>query len=246
MTNISTLSIRTIVLFILIAFFVKNIEAQKILLEEDVRSNYQQLLKGQNRLHYHHIFLEYGFAVGNSEGKGADVDYVYSGTFTTGYRYKFKVANFYALGFDVYYCYMSYHLNQDSTSKLVPNSIVHDKEKLKFNNAGIELYNRINLGKRGDRIGNFIDAGVYFNWAFSIKHYTEDKLDSKNEHRAKFVEMVNKNLDYTERYNYGWRCRVGFNRYVISLSYRVSDLFNDQFEAELPRYIVGIQIGLHE
>ncbi len=66
---------------------------------------------------------------------------------------------FYAIGYDIHFSSMNYRLDQKSSSKIVPNNIKHDKEKLRFNNLGIELYNRFNVGRRGDRVGQFIDLG---------------------------------------------------------------------------------------
>lgn len=239
--------VKNICLLLLFLFlFQDTVFSQKVLMEENVKANYQTLLKGPNRRHYYHIYLDYGFILGGTKGYGAEVLYGKSSTFTSGLRYKLKVLRFYAVGFDVNYHFQAFHLKQDSTTKIVPNAEVHFQEKLKFHNAGTEIYNRINIGRRGDRIGNFVDFALYFNWSFLIKHYTEDKLDQRNEYRAKFVETVNKQLDYTNNFHYGLRVRLGFNRYVISASYRLSNILNDTFDVCLPRYTLGLQIGLHE
>ena len=217
---------------------------QKILLEEDIKNDYTELLNGRDRSSFGHWFLEYGFIVGKPEGEGIDAKRNTSHTFATGYRYRYKIANFYAMGFELNYTYMTYHLKQ-TESKTIPTADLHKKEAFILNNFGVEYFNRINFGERGERIGHYIDVGLYLNWAFRIKHYTKDKNDN-NEPNAKIIEVIHTNLNYTQPINYGAKARLGFNRYSVSVSYRTTDLFNERFDAELPRFIVGLQIGLHK
>ena len=241
---------RIIVFIFLIASFLNSANAQKILLEENIKFDYKKLLKGPNRKHFYHFYLDYGFFIGQSEGEGADINPSGSSTFAFGFRYKHKVLKYYALGYDISFFNTSYALGQDADKKLIPNSIIHDLEKLKFNNLGIELYQRFNVDKRGNRIGKFFDMGVYGNWAFSVKHLTKDIYDSNNAYHAGVIKTMNKKLDYVEHFNYGIRARLGVNRFVLSATYRMSDLFNEKFHndeisAELPHFSIGLQLGLH-
>jgi len=236
-------------LLILILCFSLIVNAQKVLMEETVKELGIET-QGPNLEHFTHLYFDYGFVVGKPEGKGAEINYGSSHTFTAGIRYKRKISDLYAIGFDINYHYMVFNLLQDSTKKLVPNNLIHDKEKLIFHNLGLELYNRFNFGRRGNIVGKFIDIGAYGYWAFSRKHYILDKTHNSI-YLADNEETTYTGLDYATWYNYGVRTRLGFNRYVISATYRLSDLFNDkfhnaQYDCELPRFTVGVQIGIHK
>ena len=230
-----------------IIFLSTYVAGQDVLLEEDVKADTIKKTVGPNLKHFTHLYLDLGFIAGKSETEGADINYGKSYTFSVGYRYKRKISNFYAIGFDINYYLMSYNLKQEN-SKILPNDSLHNKEKLIFNNLGLELYNRFNFGKRGNYIGTFIDIGAYGNWAYKVKHYTKDELDNADINNAKINEVTNTGLVYPEELNYGVKARIGINRFVLSATYRLSDLFKEKYSyyPELPRLSVGLQIGLHK
>lgn len=247
-----TLTIRTIIISML--FFCFSIGngrgwAQTILLEQDVNADTLSPTAGPNMKNYTHSYFRYGFVLGKSDSAGTEIKPGYSNEFTFGVRYKRRVSNFYSLGFDVFYNNINYHLKQDS-SKIFPNPVLHKKEKLAYNNFGAEIYNRINFGKRGNIIGNFIDLGGYGEWGFTIKHFYRDEL-AVAQTGASVRDVTNKRLLYTNNLNYGAAARFGIGRYVIYGKYRLSDIFKEDYlaqtglnYAELPRIIVGIEIGL--
>jgi len=232
-----------ITLFCFLGFFSN---AQTVLLEENVEKDTITPKWGQNYKNYQHFYIDYGFLVDQPEKKGADIKYGNTHTFSIGYRYKRRLCNFYAIGFDLSYYRFTYNLKQDS-NKILPNTLQHNKEKLIFNNLSLELYNRFNIGRRGNLIGKFIDIGVYGNWAYGIKHFYRDELSNANpNNHANIVEVTNKNLDYMENINYGLRARVGINRYTISANYRLSNFFKEKYNyPELPRLSIGLQIGFY-
>ncbi len=139
---------------------------------------------------------------------------------------------------------MTYHIKQQREKKF-PTSEIHKKEALVFNNFGFEYFNRINFIQHGNRIGTFLDVGLYLNWAYRTKYFVKDKNNRENSF-SKIEEHTYKDLSYTKPINYGLKFRLGFNRYVFTGSYRLSDLFNEEVDMELPLYSVGIQLGIHK
>jgi len=221
------------------------VQAQEVLLEESpALYDFEPPTYGPNARNYWHVWLATGIITGGSEGNGAAIVPGQSNCIDVGIRYKLKLANFYALGFSADYQRSIFQLVQDE-SKKIPNSMLHDKEKLRFNKLNIECYQRFNVGKRGNIIGKFWDIGVYAGWAFRVSHLTKDKYDEPNTNRGKQVRTVTRQLDYIEPLVYGFRSRIGINFFSVFLDYRASSLFNDHFDAELPRYCVGLQLGLH-
>ena len=218
--------------------------SQTVLLEQDVNKDSIPPTFGPNLKHYGHMYVGLGWVLGQSDSAGADIITGSSTDFVVGYRYKRKLSNFYALGFDVNYGVTSFNLKQDS-SKILPNQILHDKEKLNTNQLGLILYNRFNFGKRGNYLGRFLDLGAYGNWTFNVKHIYKDRHSIANSANASATKVINSGLLYTNPINYGVQARIGFNRYVFYGSYRLSDQFKSNFiYPELPRIIVGFQIGL--
>lgn len=244
-----TFSIRSIIISAFFSFLFFGGWAQTVLLEQDVNADTVPPSSGPNMKNYTHSYFRYGFVAGQPDSAGADIKPGYSNEFAFGVRYKRRITNFYSLGFDVFYNNINYHLKQDS-SKIFPNPVLHKKEKLAYNNFGIELYNRINFGKRGNIIGNFVDIGGYGEWGFSIKHFYRDEL-AVAQTGASMIEVTNKRLLYTNNLNYGAVVRIGINRYAFYGKYRVSDIIKSGYLSqtglnypEFPRIIVGIEIGL--
>jgi hypothetical protein len=240
---------RTVFLFLLIILSSTLLFAQEKQ-EEESRDKYGRDLneltlkkRGPNLDRYGHIFIGYGFIVGPSENDSATIIPVNSSTFTLGWLSKWRINRWYELGFDVAYQYSSFKMEQDSF-KTVPNTTIHRKEKLVFNRIEVAPFQRFKFRNRYHSTGTFLDMGVYFGYNYRVKHQTveRDQLPGSGKTRT-----VNLDLDYTEDFSYGLMARVGFNRFIFYARYRFSDLFTDDSNLpELPRYNVGLKIGIHQ
>lgn len=237
--------IKKVTLSVSMLFLVNMAFSQGVVLEQDVNKDSIPPTFGPNLKNYGHTYIGLGWVLGQSDSAGATINMGSSTDFVVGYRYKRKLSNFYAIGFDLNYGVTSFNLKQDS-SKILPNGVLHDKEKLNTNQLGLILYNRFNFGKRGNYLGKFIDLGGYGNFTFNVKHIYKDSYVIANSDNASVRKVVNTGLVYTNPVNYGVQARIGFNRYVFYGSYRLSDLFKSNFiYPELPRIIIGFQIGMH-
>ncbi|PCH94330.1 MAG: hypothetical protein COB85_05750, partial [Bacteroidetes bacterium] len=135
---------------------------------------------------------------------------------------------------------------------------LHKKEKLVFYNLSLGLFNRINYGKRGNYMGNYVDLGVRIDWPFSVVHFTKDKYPVATANNGGTVRTRTSALIFTEAINYSIYARFGFARYVITASYRLSNLFVTDPEVyqqygngietypELPALLIGIEISLYK
>lgn len=231
------------ILFTLLLTY-SNSFAQTVLLEKNVKDNAYSLKKGPNMKSFSHLFFGYEFFTGKPDKKGAEIIYGSSSSLNIGYRYKFKIFEFYSIGFSTIYSYNKYVIKQDK-NKILPNPVLHDKEKIRFSNAGFEFYNRFNFDKRGNTIGKYIDIGLYGNWAFAINHYTRDKeYDENNMSELTVVKYTG--LKYTEKYGYGLSARIGMNKVSLSADYRISNMFKEDYQLpELPRFSVGLELTLY-
>lgn len=199
--------------------------------------------RGPNLDRYGHLFIGYGFILGESETDSASIIPLTSSTFTLGWLSKWRLNRWYELGFDLNYQYSSFKLEQDS-SKIVPNRILHKREKLVFNRLEVAPFQRFKFRNRYHSTGTFLDLGIYFGYNYRIKHQTveRDRLPGASKTRT-----VSFGLDYTEDLTYGLMARIGFNRFIFYARYRYSDLFTDSSDLpELPRFNVGLKLGIHQ
>jgi hypothetical protein len=163
---------------LIISFYGSDLSAQESKSTEVKKDKYGRDLeeltlkkRGPNLDRYGHIFLGYGFIVGESESDSAKIIGGRSSTFTVGWLSKWRINRWYELGFDVSYQYSSFHMKQDS-SKIVPNRVQHKKEKLVFNRVEIAPFQRFKFRNRYHSTGTFLDLGVYAGWNYRIKHHT--------------------------------------------------------------------------
>lgn len=232
--------------------------AQTVLFEENVKDTYpKERLRGPNKRHYTHWYVDYGFFVSETESQmglgGADIRYGLSHTFDLGYRYKLRLTNWLAFGANLSYQYLSYHIKQND-NKTFPRPVYsslsvsqYDKERLQLNLFSFEIYERLNFGKRGNTVGTFWDVGLYVAYMVRDKHFIQDDHLANQPQYVSVTRIQHLDLDFTEEFYYGLRTRIGRNRYVLSAQYRLSDMFSDDLlDLELPRLSIGLQVGLHE
>lgn len=206
---------------------------------------------GANKTHFVHSYLSLGFMTPPVEGEGADILYGKSHIFTYGVRYKLKLADFFALGAGLNYTYQVWHMDQVDT-KIIPTNVLYDKEKIMSNNLGGDAFLRINIGKRSNKIGNYIDLGVYGEWAFSTKKKITNYFENPDVvTSSEYATAVYMNLNYMQKINSGLETRIAYGRYVLFGKYRMTDLFTQDFKnivgsTELPRLVIGLEIGFHK
>lgn len=232
-----------LVLFtVLFTFSIGN--TQKVVLERNVKDNAYSRKKGPNMKYFSHLFTGYELFASPPDDKGAEIVYGSSATIDIGLRHKFKILEFYSLGFSTEYSFAKYIIRQ-TDNKILPNALQHDKEKLRFNNVRLEFYNRFNFDKRGNTLGKYFDIGLYGDWTFATNHYTKDKThDETNMSELTVVKYTR--LRYTRDYNYGLRVRFGINKISLSASYRLSDLFKEGYQLpELPAFSIGLELALY-
>jgi len=202
---------------------------------------------GPNMKRHKQIYMSYGvMPIGASEDPGADIVPFLSNEFQFGYRYKRKLASFFAVGFDLGYSHRSYRLDQDS-SKVFPTSKLVKMEKITYDGLQVGLYMRFNFDvNRGNYLGNYLDLGGYAEGYGAIRHITKEEFDIATPNGASRKKTVSKGLVWSERYAYGAQARLGFGRFIVYGSYRLSDLVqNDVADAfpEMSRLTVGLGIG---
>ena len=247
---------KTLIMPVLLLALLNNYSrAQDILLEEDVNADTSEVIKGPNKKKFSHNYYGLAFPV-SADSMGSRINYGKSFELTFGRRMKWRLSNNYALGLDASYHLNSYSLRQ-TANKLLPNDSVHKKERLRLHQLGLGFYNRFNFGKRGNYIGNFIDLGFRFDVPIITVHVTEDKITAGGINNGRKVKTKTNDLRFVEDFNYSAYFRLGLDKFVVTASYRLADLFitdpdlysqyNNGLKKypELPLLNVGVEIGMH-
>ena len=244
-TNSNMKAIRLLILFCLVS---GSLYAQDTVLEMDVDNQYKEN-HGPNMRHYGHFYTGVGFVTGYGEKEGSAIDFWRSQDFLFGYRYKLKVLSFYALGFDAGFNTKRYGLSgAGSLPPIASNPLTQwgeaKRHAIRNNSLGIGVYQRINIGKRGTSLGNYIDIGIDGPYNYSVKEVVVRTTDSGYE-PAGISRSTFRKLDYYERFTYGLQGRIGIGRFMAYGHYRLSDYFSDKYDIpELPRLTAGLQVVL--
>lgn len=212
--------------------------SQDILLQQNVKADTIRPTYGPNLKNYFYGYIGLGFPLYTNE----NVNYTKPGVslnFDLGLRYKRRITNYLAVGLDLGTNTTGYKLKQ-TDPKTIPDTVINDKEKIQISTLSGSGYVRINVGRRGNYIGNYLDLGAYGGWNFQKKH----KTTNENTDGEK-VRLSTTRLKYVENFSYGILARIGMNRYSLTARYRISDIFNSSYALpELPRLIVGVEMGL--
>lgn len=231
-----------IITLIGIVFTCIQLNAQVILLHDDVKADSVEDNYGPNYKHYMQLFCAYGGLFGRPAAPGAAIKQPNSFFLDGGLRYKRKINNTYSLILDAAYHLQDFSLKQDKV-KTVPDNAIHDKEKLAFNNMGLSFYNRFNFGRRGNVIGSYIDVGVNGDFMFRATHVTRDKNKAPGSQEVETV-IKQKGLTFVQNYGYSLVVRFGHNAFSLLARYRLSGLFKTTTAyPELPRFMLGIELS---
>jgi hypothetical protein len=193
---------------------------------------------GPNRLHFVHFFLGLGFFAGKNKGS-TEINYVNSNQFNFGFRYKLKISGFFDVLADLTFDQFSYQLKQNS-NKVIPDTILHKKENLLFNNLGAGVFVRANLSKRGNSIRAYVDAGYHYQFLLSAFHQTKNKNQFGG-----FTKVSEGGLPYVNNGFGNIIVRLGYGRLALFYQYRLKGIFKPASNyGNLTSSLIGLQIGL--
>ncbi|MCB0396736.1 MAG: hypothetical protein KDD36_08790 [Flavobacteriales bacterium] len=213
--------------------------SQTVLLDIDVAGDTVPPTKGKNLKHFVHMYMSYGFIGGIME-TGARIRPESSSFYEFGFRYKRKISPTIATGLELAYRNDVYNLRQEK-GKVIPDTVLHNREKLSFHILNLGWYMRVNYGKRGNSIGHFVDAGTYSDVNVHFTHFTQDKYPD-----GRIVKTTTQGLGIEELLSFGLVGRWGFGNLVITGRYRLTDALKPSTGLpDLPKGQLGLQLGFH-
>ena len=224
-----------------------SLSAQDIVLDKKVDGQYQDK-RGPNMRQYGHGYVGLGLVIPYQNNSGSMIDPGRSPEFTIGYRYKLKLLSFYAIGFDLSGNWIKYGIRAehsvpaDITSNPLSQARDADKLSMTISSLDAEVYNRINIGKRGNILGNYLDIGLKGEWNYMQKLVIRES-PAGDDYYSK-SRIVQKNLSFIERFSTLVSARIGINKYIIYGNYRISELITAGYSTpELPPVTAGFQLA---
>jgi hypothetical protein len=214
--------------------------AQEYLLKVEQAVDSLEPKSGKNRKNYWHNYIGYGLIIGASDQGAATVP-ISSREFLFGARYKRKLSNTFAIGYDLLYKFQAYRLVQDSL-KTLPSPLLNSRERMIFHHFSAAPYFRINFNPlRGNKLGRFIDLGAYGDFIFAHVLFQKNELSSGIITRTRSTRH-----GYFNRLNYGALLRLGSDRFTVYGAFRLSDIFFPSLVLpELSRITLGLQLNLN-
>lgn len=229
--------INRIFIAVLFLMLTMGINAQDVLMQEEVNLSDSKPKYGQNLATYRHFYYDVEFPVYENL-PGNKIEYGTSFNYTLGLRNKFKLCKHDDVGFEVYF--MKNRFSMDKSIYQIIDAYPVDMMLYKFSSFGVSAFNRINFGKRGNMIKGYMDIGAY--GGIFVRKRSE--LEYKDSQEQK-VQIVTSKLKNVNDLNYGALVRFGWKSYALKAIYRLSDYFKkDSGLNELPRLSIGAEIGI--
>jgi hypothetical protein len=211
-------------------------KSQEVLLNQYVYSDSVRGNWGQNKSHWMHFYGAFGFITPIDQSTWSPIYFGKASNWELGLRYKKRITNWLAIGGNISYDFFNYRMEQ-SIEKTFPDKQFYDKQKVLIHNFSMQPFIRINYGRRGNKIGNYVDFGFFYNAIMSSR---EKLLGTP----AGLDKVIIKNPDYMPGDYYGFFTNIGFGRWVIYAKYQYSGIIKgDTRYADLPPVTIGLQLG---
>ncbi len=194
--------------------------SQKTLIEQNTHRFDSLGTKGPNLKNYTHIYGFYGPNFGPAQ-TGSEIRVALSSMNGIGLRYKRRFNQVFSGIAEIEISGSTYDLKQNNT-KTVPDTVLHKKEKLIFNQIGGGVYLRTNFDiHRGNYLGAFLDLGVKggYNFNSSNIYLDEDQNTGINKRTKRY------GYSYYEPLYYSAYARAGYNQVSVFFIYQRSALF---------------------
>ena len=174
----------------------------------------------------------------------------YGDGFGFGFDYLWSPHKRLGFGFGYFFSFQNFNIKQDTAQNLMSLGFEHDRQLLRQFRFDLTPKIRLRYGKSGNSLGKYVDLGGYAGVTFGYSEYLFNKVDPALNRGAAISEVTNGRLKYLNRWEYGLQGRLGFNRFYIFGTYRMSDMFvaheginQNKALPDLPRLQVGIGLS---
>ena len=224
--------VRRILILILLNLLHPNVSAQELIFEKrpdtiQVHPNY-----GPNHKHFVHPFIS----------SSVKTNQILAGQLSLGFRYKLKFSRPFSVVSEVGLSSDLFRLSKKA-GLYIPDSISHLSQSVKSSGFFGGLYIRTRLGQKGDYLGNFIDIGLSGGVNFLNKLITSDTTISGTPGSLVSERTSRTNFKNINPLLYSACIRIGFDKFSLIASYRLSQLLKTTIGKDLPALQVGLEIS---
>lgn len=201
---------------------------------------------GPNRFFFIHGLVQLG-AITGPQDYSMEVN-PWSWTLTYGARFKWKLWSWNAFVTDVGYRFDNYSLKKRQPGLPPFHPDLHQRTRVSVNNFSLVFCDRVNFGRRGNVLGNYLDLGVYGDWNFFTGYVYVDQYYLTNPvDGGQYKQKVHvSKLSYISQWNYGLTVRYGNDRFGVFARYRLNDFVTNPLPSthyhDLPKLAVGIEL----
>jgi hypothetical protein len=230
----------------LLAFLLVNLPAvlaaQELIFENHPGTWNRNPNYGPNKTHFLHPYLAAAMSLPCSAPGYLATSLPFSGEIGLGYRYKLKVSRRLALvaeaGFSRYQL-----LLEQNQGKTFPDSVIHRNQSILSNDLHGGFFIRIRIGQNGDYLGNFIDLGMtgLVPLVNSIK--TSDLRMTGNPGKVTALVVTRSGFDGLQATAAGASVRIGFDRFCVTVSRRLTRWMKTPGESDLPVWQTGVEFA---
>jgi hypothetical protein len=197
---------------------------------------------GPNRRHFYHAFLSSSLTFPFTGQQGINTNQLFSGQIALGFRYKINIIRPLSLITECGLNRNFFKVDQYPT-KSFPDSILHHSQSIRTTGLFSGALIRVRLGQRGDYLGHYVDFGLMAQYSILKKLVTKDEFKSTDPKLYLNQRTTYSGLKYVNSLSYKAIVRLGFDRFSIIASYRLSRLVNSSFAKDLPGLEVGFEIS---
>jgi hypothetical protein len=231
-----------IIILFLLSMAQSRITAQERIFEKKLTGAPDHPDFGPNRRHFYHSFISSSFILPSYGTTTIRTRQPLTGQLSIGFRYKLKAGNPFAIVSECGLSRSMFKISQPP-GKSFPDTVLHVSQTMRFNGLFGGLFVRFRLGQRGDYLGNYIDAGLTAQTSILNYLVTKDVVGSADQKPFLIEKTTKSALNNINLFNYKASLRVGFDRFSLMASYRLSRLLNGVSVADLPDFEIGIEIS---
>lgn len=216
--------------------------AQYVLLDRESENTYEWNNYGPNRLHYVQYVADYGFAM--SQDNDIPVRDFLSGSCVSSLRYKIKIASPLAICWEAGLGLHTLRLKDAAANGIITPPDAR-RSSFRFLSLTGAFLVRITPFRHGDELSVYFDAGMYESYIFDAWLVSIAQAEHDEGNTQVTVRTSQRALSMLNRYNWGYKFRLGYETMAFTMSIRESRLENMGLSADLPRVVFGIELGLY-
>ncbi len=219
-----------------------NLNAQDLVFEKKPDSVPAHPNYGPNRLHYVHPFLFAGGIFPTPGIEQVKTKLPHNTYLAAGIRYKLKISRPFSVvseaGFD------RFSFRSAMGSGIMPeDSKTHLSQTVSSAGFFGGIFIRTRLGQKGDYLGNYIDLGITGQTNLINTLVTVDTVRLENTEQLMSQRTTRTSFSLFNPFTYSACIRLGFDKFSVVASYRLSRLLNDKLINDLPGLTVGFEFS---